>query len=319
MAKRRLSDKQQQTIQQQQANQSETALSGLVVAHFGDSIILESVDKTFFKCNLRQNLPPIVVGDKVAWQIDDAEKALGTILALEPRHSEMWRKNQRGDVKIVAANVDLIVVVIAPEPKRSEQILDRYLAVAELQQIPALILFNKLDLLTPDELAIKQTFYANYQKIGYPVLFISPIKQINIELFIAALAGKMSVVVGLSGVGKSSLVKSLLPEADIKIGDLSNNRLQLGQHTTTTARLYNLIGGGTVIDSPGVREFAMQGLSQRDLEQGFKEFAPYLGTCKFRDCRHINDPGCAIVKAVAEGDIEQARWDAYQRILNGVL
>ncbi len=317
MAKRLLSDQQKQRIEALQNTHLAEALSGLVIAHFGTSVEVENENGKVFYCKPRQNLS-LVVGDQVAWQIEDAAQTTGVVLAVEPRRSSLWRKNKAGESKVIAANVDQIIIVVASEPQRSEQILDRSLVLAALQKVPAIIVFNKADLLTPAELSDKQDFYKIYTALNKPVLFVSTLEKKGMDLLAATLADKISVITGLSGVGKSSLTQHLLPEQTIRIGQLSENRSRLGQHTTSTARLYHLTHGGMIIDSPGVREFAMQGINQAELERGFEEFAPFLGQCKFRNCQHLEAKGCAIAAAVEEGKISGQRLEAYQRILSGL-
>ncbi|MBX9704924.1 MAG: small ribosomal subunit biogenesis GTPase RsgA, partial [Gammaproteobacteria bacterium] len=281
------------------------------IAHYGDKVDVETPEKAVFRCNLRRNMPQIVVGDSVAWQIDAGEQHQGVVTALKPRHSEMVRRNQKGEKKIVAANVDQIFVVAAPEPARSENVLDRYLIMTELQQINAGIVINKIDMLSDEEIVDKHELLIRYKRLGYPLLYTSADEEHGFDELRAALKDKITVFVGLSGVGKTSLIQTLLPGQQLTVGALSEQSAQ-GQHTTTTARLYHLPGGGSIIDSPGVREFALEGLTEQEILDGFIEFKPYLGRCKFRDCRHLQEPGCAILAAA---DIHPLRLAAYWQIV----
>lgn len=317
MNKRYLSQQQKQHIQQQYCKQPCQLTPGLVVAHYGDRLELKTHSDEIFTCNIRQNLPAIVVGDFVNWSLADAATQTGIVVALEPRRNVMWRRNQRGETKLIAANIDYVVVVIAAGLNRTAYVLDRYLVMTQLQNLPVLILFNKVDLLDIAALAAKQADYSHYEKLGYSTLFCSNVTQHSMELLAHVLQSKTSVLVGLSGVGKSSLIKALLPDEKIKIGALSSaGSSAFGKHTTTTARLYPLLRGGNVIDSPGIREFAIEGLTTREIQQGFREFLPYLDLCKFRNCQHVHEPGCAVRHAVENKTISQTRWQAYLQILN---
>lgn len=301
-----ISDKQQQHLQQQNI--------GLVVTRASDRIIVETDDGVNVQCYLRRNMPEIVVGDYVAWQMEDEAKQAGTVLAVQPRESEMLRYDQQGRSKLIAANVDQLFVVAAVEPTRSISVIDRYLVLAELQKITAVIIFNKIDLLSADELTVIKNSLAIYSNIGYETLFVSSEQQDSLKILEQQLQNKVSVFVGLSGVGKSSLISQLINDADIKVGALSEQGNQ-GQHTTTAARLFHLPRGGNIIDSPGIRELALTGLHDVDVIKGFIEFQPFLGKCKFRDCQHESEPDCALLKAVATGDIMPERWQAYQSII----
>lgn len=313
---RKLNQKQQQTIADNQAIKLEDSAIGLVVAHYNDSVDVENERGELFRCNLRRNMPVIVVGDRVAWEIENAEQQKGVIVALEPRASQMVRRNQRGEEKIIAANVDQILIVAAPEPSRSEQVIDRYLIMTELQNISAGILINKIDLLSDDDIVDKHEGLMRYKRLGYPVLYVSTAEQHGFVELLEQLKNKTTVFVGLSGVGKSSVIQGLLPQSELMVGALSERGAQ-GRHTTTTARLYHLPEGGNLIDSPGVREFALEGLSHDEILQGFIELKNLAGDCKFRDCQHQNQPGCAIRAAVNVGKIDPLRFDAYQRIIAG--
>lgn len=317
MAKRTLNKKQQQNITENQADKLQQSLIGLVVAHFGDSVAIEDSEQQIFRCNLRQNVSTIVVGDRVAWQIENAEAHTGVIVALEPRKSKMMRRNQRGDEKIVAANVDQILIVVASEPARSENVIDRYIIMTELQHIQAGVLINKIDLLTDDELVDKHELLVRYKQLGYPVLYVSVNEQHGFVELLEQLKNKTTAFVGLSGVGKSAVIKALLPENDIIVGGLSERGVQ-GRHTTTTARLYHLPEGGDLIDSPGVREFALEGLTADEVLHGFIELRDLALNCKFRDCAHQQQqPGCVIQKAVKVGKIHPLRLAAYEKIIAG--
>jgi ribosome biogenesis GTPase len=188
--------------------------------------------------------------------------------------------------------------------------------MTELQNIAAGILINKIDLLNDDALVDKHELLIRYKRLGYPVLYVSVREQHGFVELLAQLKNKTTVLVGLSGVGKSAIIKALLPDYEITVGDLSEQGVQ-GRHTTTTARLYHLKEGGNLIDSPGVREFALEGLQADEILQGFVELREVARECKFRDCQHQQQPGCAIQAAVKTGKIHPLRLAAYQRIISG--
>ena len=283
---------------------------GVVIACFGKKVEVEdaSAPQCVVRCHLRANLESVVTGDRVIWRRDgDA----GVVLARLDRSSELGRPDARGRARIIAANLDQIVIVIAPEPAPHSSLLDRYLVAAENAGIGALILLNKTDLGDPD--GRLGQLLRPYVAIGYPVLRASALKDGGLDELRAALAGHTTAFVGQSGVGKSSLVNALVPDQAIRIGDLSDAAMK-GRHTTTTARLYHL-GGGELIDSPGIREFSLEHLDTASTAAGFVEFKSYLGQCRFRDCEHRDEPGCAVREAVAEGALSAERYAGYLHII----
>jgi ribosome biogenesis GTPase len=220
-------------------------------------------------------------------------------------------------LKPVAANIDQVVVVIAPQPTPYADLIDRYLVAAETAGIEPLLLLNKTDLLDQPEL--KDTVdevLEPYKALGYRVVQTSA-NRADLSALVRVLQDRVSVFVGQSGVGKSSLVNSLLPAAALRTSELSQYN-QKGQHTTTTARLFHLPTGGVLIDSPGIREFGLWHMSRAELEQGFREFAPFLGVCRFRDCKHEAEPDCALLAAVDEGRISEARFRSYQILVDAL-
>jgi len=285
---------------------------GLVVAHYGSQVAVESEPGRGQRCHLRANLEGLVTGDRVVWC---EGHPMGVVVAQRERHSVLSRPDPYGKLKPVAANIDQILVVLAPFPEPHANLIDRYLVAAEAVGIEPVILLNKTDLLdaAPALQAAIDELLSIYPTLGYCVLHTS-IKHGGLQVLQNALHARTSVFVGQSGVGKSSLVNALLPEADIRVGDLSEIS-QKGVHTTTTAQLLHLRCGGTLIDSPGIREFGLWHMSREQVEQGFREFRPLLGACKFRDCRHEREPDCAILAGVASGAISERRLDSYRRIV----
>jgi ribosome biogenesis GTPase / thiamine phosphate phosphatase len=330
MAKRKLSRRQQwrvEKIQQERQQRAERKTAsgtvedlkelalgpeqeGLLVANYGASVEVEDAEAMAHRCQLRQNLPPLVTGDRVVWQ-PAAEG--GVVSALLPRRSMLSRPDSLGELKPVAANIDQIMVVAAPAPEFSADLIDQYLAAAELTGITPILVFNKIDLVDDSKRQQVDELLQRYRRIGYTVLETSTKLNHGLDDLRQQLNNKTNVFVGQSGVGKSSLVKALLPQHEISIGELSQQS-GLGQHTTSTSRLYHLPDGGTLIDSPGVRDFRLWSMNRMALAEGFREFAPFLGHCRFRDCRHESEPQCALREAVENGKISKQRLQSYLRL-----
>jgi ribosome biogenesis GTPase len=221
-------------------------------------------------------------------------------------------------VRPVAANIDQIVVVIASKPSFEYGMLDRYLVAAELIGAQPVIVVNKSDLLDHDSRNKLEARLEVYRRIGYALLFTSTHSTDGLRDLHQQLKAHTSVLVGQSGVGKSSLANTLLPELDIRIGSLSQVT-GLGRHTTTVTMLYHLPDGGDLIDSPGVRDFNLIKVPAADLELGFREFRPYLGQCRFHNCRHASEPGCAIQAAAREGQIVARRLESYCKLVSSMV
>ncbi|PAU60771.1 ribosome biogenesis GTPase RsgA [Pseudomonas sp. PIC25] len=290
--------------------------TGLVIAHFGVQVEVEAQEGDqagqVFRCHLRANLPTLVTGDRVVWR--PGNQGDGVIVAQLPRTSELCRPDMRGQLKPVAANVDQIVVVFAPRPEPHANLIDRYLIAAEHAGISPLLLLNKADLVDEENAASLDALLNVYRQLDYPLLEVSAHQGGGMADLQTKLDGHVSVFVGQSGVGKSSLVNSLLPGIDTRVGALSEITGK-GTHTTTTARLFHFPGGGELIDSPGIREFGLGHVSRDDVEAGFIEFRDLLGTCRFRDCKHDREPGCALLKAVEEGRVQPQRMASYRHII----
>lgn len=288
---------------------------GRIVAHYGANLDVEDEQHQVHHCLVRANLPKLVCGDQVIWQTTGKE--LGVITSLAPRHSLLARPDYHGNLKPVAANIDQILIVAAPQPGIDEDMINRYLVAAELTDIKPVIVINKTDLLSDRQRQVLAEQLGIYQQIGYPVIYTSTKQRNGLNQLIDELANKTSIFVGQSGVGKSSLIKIFIPDADIRVGELSK-ATGLGKHTTSVTVLYHLDKGGEIIDSPGVREFGLGNVSPEQLAQGFIEFLPRLGNCKFKDCKHLQEPECAIKQAVAEGEINQQRYESFQRLVKNL-
>lgn len=311
--KDRITDKQQETIAQANAIEH----TGLLISAYRIHADIETSDGRIIRCTFRQNLGGLVAGDEVIWQAID--ETHGVITAVSPRRSVLVKVDNKKLTKPVAANIDQLIVVVAPQPYLITTLLDSYLVAAESLKIKPIILLNKIDLLTQTEEQNLIEELKLYIQLGYPVLEVSTYQTIGLQQLADYLANKLSVFVGQSGVGKSSLIAALVPELEIRIaaaiaGEDASLPYQ-GQHTTTGSKLYHLPTGGKIIDSPGVREFALWQMSPSQLAQGFIEFRPYLGRCKFSNCTHSHEPECALKEATKNRHISAQRFASYHKLV----
>jgi ribosome biogenesis GTPase / thiamine phosphate phosphatase len=289
---------------------------GLVITHFGQQLDIEALEGEqrgqVFRCFQRSNLEPLVTGDEVIWQ---AAEPLGVVVAGLPRRSVLKRPNLFNEIKPVAANIDHVVIVIAPYPEPHLNLIDRYLVAAELMPSEPILLLNKADLLDDSNREPLQTLLTRYSELGYRTLLVSGKQLDGIDALQQLLLNRNSVFVGQSGVGKSALVNALLPGMNTLEGELSHSEAK-GRHTTTAAKLFHFPQGGNLIDSPGIREFGLWHVEPAQLLHSFVEFRPYLSGCRFRDCQHEKEPGCKLLEAVAGGKIAPERLASYQLILS---
>jgi len=281
-------------------------LGGRVVAAYGRQYLVELETGEKLHCFPRGKKSEIACGDYVELAMAAADQ--GVIERIVPRTSLLYRSNEFRQ-KLIAANVDQIVIVVATEPAFSDELVTRALLAAEDQEIEALIVLNKCDL--AERLPIGRAQLQAFIKLGYPTLELSALQQAH--GLRAALQGKTSVLVGQSGMGKSTLVNALIPEAKAATREISA-ALDSGKHTTTHACLYHLDAESHLIDSPGLQEFGLGHLDRDALEHAFREFRPYLGQCRFRNCCHDKEPDCALRAARDSGAIDTARFAVYQRI-----
>ena len=265
---------------------------------------------------------PLITGDRLNININP--DGTGSIIARLERRNTLYRRSAvpmpgaHANRQLIAANIDQIIPVFAiaePEPKWN--MLDRYLVLAESQDIPSLICISKQDLATqaqPDLQAQLETIVDVYRRIGYPVCVLSTQTGQGMQAFLDALKDKTSILMGKSGVGKSSLLNAIQPGLGLDTGAISNATGK-GKHTTTTLEMYPLDMGGAIIDTPGMREFGLLDIEPHELVDLFPEMLPYLGQCRFGlDCRHDEEPGCAIRQAVTKGAIDPRRYQSYMRI-----
>jgi len=261
---------------------------------------------------------PIAVGDRVDFELEP-EQGTGVITKLQPRKNYIIRKsiNLSKQAQILAANLDqaLLVVTLA-SPRTSLGFIDRFLVTAEAYDIPAALVFNKLDLFSDEGLEILADYKSIYENIGYPCFEVSALNGTNIEQVSAIIKDKMTLFSGHSGVGKSSLINALVPELQLRTTQISEWH-DKGVHTTTFAEMFELPQRGYIIDTPGIRELGVIDIEKNELSHFFPEMRALLNQCRFNSCRHINEPGCAVIKAVEEGQIELSRYESYLSIYNG--
>lgn len=318
MAKRRLTHQQQRRIRRAQKTRNiegENHFQGRVISHHGGEVEVQpdepqQAENGNLNCNVRSNLGLIVCGDRVLYQQASANPAIVSIL---PRDNLLQRQDGFGQTKAIAANVSQLLICLALEPAPNLFLLDQYLLSAEQQDIDVLIVVNKIDLLDsndPDPFDLQKI----YQPIGYRILYTSIVKHQHIEELQQHCAGQVNVISGVSGVGKSSLTKAILPDQDIRIREISQVNRE-GRHTTRTSRLYHLPQGGDLIDTPGVRGFRPVVEKDKPIASGFREIEQQAQHCRFHNCRHINEPRCAVIKAVEEGQIHRGRYDNYLKLL----
>jgi ribosome biogenesis GTPase / thiamine phosphate phosphatase len=285
---------------------------GRLVSRFGAEMLIENQEGELQRCTGRKKVASAVCGDYVEWE--DTDQGNNIVTRILPRRNLLKRPAPSGREKLIAANIDQILIVLAYSMKPNWDMLDHYLVAAHSLHTTPFILCNKLDLAGPDKDKYDRVL-DEYRQLGYRVQGLSAHKLQGIEALLAELAGKTNILVGQSGVGKSSIIMALHPQINIRIGEVSQHSGE-GQHTTSATTLYHLPGGGELIDSPGVRDFRPGKLSQDDIEHGFPEFIPFLGQCRFHNCTHSNEPGCAIKGHVSSGEILKRRYQSYLRMLS---
>lgn len=304
-----------QTIESEQNQPLAPETSGRVVSNYGMEFDVEDADRQLHRCYARQNIDDIVCGDLVAWRA--AEDGNGVIVARQERRTLLSRPDFHQDIKPVAANIDQIIVVSAVTPQLNTGLIDRYLVAVETVSIPPVILINKCDLLSELQRSDLEAQMRCYADLGYEVMYVTTRQQETLTKLMGILKNKTSIFVGQSGVGKSSIIQVLLPDEQIRVGKLSD-ATGLGRHTTSVTRLYHFPSGGDLIDSPGVRDFALWNVAPEEVLAGFIEFRRYLGKCKFNNCTHRVEPGCAIIQAVEHGQISPQRLKSYYSIMDSL-
>ena len=294
---------------QETSNSSDALLQGVVVAAFGKRFQVEVSDslyeKKWISCVTRGKKTDIACGDMVSIKLTD--KREGVIETTLPRKTLLYRSNAFKS-KMLAANVTQIIIVLATQPSFYEVLLNRCLIAAEAANIKALVVLNKCDLADNDD--AKQRLEL-YKALGYQVLSLSAKE--DISMIKPYLQGEASILVGQSGMGKSTIINALLPNESVRTQEVSHV-LDSGKHTTTAAHLYHLDENSQLIDSPGLQEFGLHHLSTDELEHAFVEFRPFLGKCRFNNCKHLQEPDCAVIGAVNTNKINAERLAIYKML-----
>ena len=283
---------------------------GLVLSHLGQGLAVESSTGEILLCQTRRQLGGVAVGDRVLWTAQENQQ--GRVEKILPRRSLLTRPAHGGRVRPVAANLDRIIMVVAPEPETDWLLVDQYVAACEHRSLAVSLLINKIDRLK--ETSRLENALKPYLDMGYPCHLVSAKTGEGLGTLRASLIDQCSMLAGQSGVGKTSLTNVLLPGKNLKTRELSE-KAGLGRHTTTAAMLYHLPEGGDLIDSPGVAVFGLAEMSAADVAWGFSEFRAHLNHCQFNDCRHIQDKGCAIRAAVESRSIAVERYERFLKLL----
>lgn len=298
--------------------------TGLVLKSTGSRYLVKS-DGRVLDCGLkgklrlegRKSTNPVAVGDLVDLEIDEAGEA--GISHIHPRKNYIIRKsiNLSKQVQIIASNLDQAILLASLiHPRTSLGFIDRFLVTAEAYSIPAVLLFNKSDLLNEELLLIQKETMAIYQDIGVPCYAISSHKPKDVQKLIPLFRNKTTLIAGHSGVGKSTFINALQPGLELKTGEISSAHNK-GKHTTTFAELHELDFGGYVIDSPGIKELGLVEMKKEELGHYFPEIRSRMQHCKFNNCLHVNEPRCAVLEALEHGEISRERYHSYLGILNG--
>lgn len=318
----RSNKKERNLSRQEQSGELSSEQQGLIICRYSRHFEVEALEGedqgAVHRCVSRTNLGTLVAGDKVVWRAGSDQT--GVIETRLERSTILERPDNFGNLKAVAANINQMLIVISCEPLPQPNLVDRYLVAAELMNIRPVIVFNKADLITDDNAAGFESLLQRYRALGYQTVKIisSRHQKSDLSNLPELVNQRTSIVVGQSGVGKSSLINTLLPEAQLEVGDLSHASGE-GTHTTTKAKLFHLPSGGQLIDSPGIRDFSLWHINISQLQLGFIEIAALLGSCRFRNCRHELEPGCAVLKAAEDGQIAPERFSSYERTKEAIL
>jgi len=288
-------------------------LKGRIIAHVGKALLIEDDSGEVFRCHKRSKLEASAVGDFVLWEkIDDST---GRVEEISERRSLLSRPAKNGSTRPAAANIDQIIAIVATQPRSDLLLLDQYLVISENQHIPVVILMNKTDLLDSDKGETTATILADYLALGYPIIETSAKDHLGLQPLLDILHDKTSILVGQSGVGKSTITNALLPDLNLQTKEVSQ-RSGLGRHTTTSSTLYKLSDGGEIIDSPGVNIFGLANISEPDLAYGYIDIRRFAEQCRFANCKHINEPKCAVKDAIESGELARDRYLRYLKLLD---
>jgi ribosome biogenesis GTPase / thiamine phosphate phosphatase len=276
--------------------------------------------KGIFKIDNITSTNPLAVGDKVEMDFESESENSATITKIHDRKNYVNRQSPKGKHlhHIIAANLDQsLLIATLKDPKTSQGFIDRFLTASEAYHVPAIIVFNKIDIYRQKELDKLAEIKAMYEEIGYHVIPMSVLQNIGVDEVKQILENKTTLISGHSGVGKSTFINSIFPEMNIKTQDVSGWSGK-GLHTTTFAEMYDLPTSGRIIDTPGIREFGLVDISRQELSQYFPEMRALINDCQFNNCMHINEPGCAVKEAVENGDINLDRYISYCTIQESI-
>jgi ribosome biogenesis GTPase len=301
-------------------------MQGLVIKSTGSWYTVLGDNSVKYDCRIKGKFRlkglvttnPVAVGDVVDFDIEP-EQQTAVITNLHQRKNYIIRKsiNLSKQAQVIAANIDqACLVVTLASPRTSLGFIDRFLVTAEAYSIPTILIFNKLDLFSKEGKEILAEYMAVYEKIGYPCYAVSALNGDNLDTIKGLLTNKTSLFSGHSGVGKSSLINQILPGMELRTGVISDFS-DSGKHTTTFAEMFELPFGGKLIDTPGIRELGVIDIEKEELGHFFPEMRQRLNTCKYHNCVHVNEPGCAILTALENGEIEPSRYDSYMSIYLG--
>jgi len=284
----------------------------LVVGTFSRRMNLQLENHAEISARIKgKKLRPVCGDHVIAEPIQNEPEWL--ITSICPRKNELTRPDSRGRKEILAANLTCVVVMAAAEPKPDWFVVDRYLAAAEIMGAEGIVVFNKTDLQQSNEKT--QPILDDYEKVGYSILQCSVKDGANLDTLLSALQGETAIIVGQSGVGKSSVINYLISEADLRTGELSDSTGE-GKHTTVNSVMLNLPDGGAVIDSPGVRDYAPTIENAQDVNRGFREIFELSQRCRFADCVHLREPNCAVKDAAEDNEISLRRYESYKRLMS---
>lgn len=299
-------------------------MKGVVIKSTGSHYLVRNENGDICNAKARGNIRlqgrkttnPIAVGDKVEMVYGD--ESVWMISSIEPRDNYLIRRsvNLSRQEHIIASNIDVVFVVATISyPRTSTGFIDRVLCTAEAYKIKPVLVFNKIDLYDEDDTAYLEALIQLYESIGYTSLKVSATKGIGLEELKKEMKGRTCLFTGHSGVGKSSLLNAIDSKMDLRVGKISQAH-QKGTHTTTFAEMFELSFGGYIVDTPGIKEFGVIDLNKAEVSHYFPEMFVRLAECKFNDCMHINEPGCAVRKAISEHQISQSRYNSYLGIFN---
>jgi len=301
-------------------------MQGLIIKSTGSWYTVQTNDGQRVDCRIKGifrikgivTTNPLAVGDIVDFEMEPDQET-GVITNLHQRKNYIIRKsiNLSRQAQILAANLDQAVLVVTlASPRTSLGFIDRFLVTAEAYDIPAKLIFNKVDLFSEEGMEVLADFMSIYQHVGYPCYEVSALDGTNIDQVKELLSEKVTLFSGHSGVGKSSLINALLPELTLRTNEISDWS-DKGMHTTTFAEMFELPEGGFIIDTPGIKELGVIDIEKQELSHFFPEMRDRMHDCRFHNCRHINEPGCAVLEAVESGEIALSRYESYLSIYNG--